>query len=163
MNRILAVLGLFVMSGIASAKDGLSVGVGKLINNVNASKAGWLFDAGYSKGPWQLDIFRIHDSYMGTEIMSTGIYRWQFNKLSLGAGVILTDAIEVPTWWSHSGIANAKWGWGLSGQCYVCGEVLQVGYEINPRLEFQARYVANERFLLPSHNGALVVLKYSLN
>lgn len=160
MNKFLAILGLFVMSGVAAAQDGISVGVGKLLNNENHDHPGWLIDASYRRGPFQATFTKVSDSYMGSEINSLLLYRKDYSRVSLAGGIVLAQTYEVPAWWFES---HDQQGWGLRSQCFLCGVAAQVGFKISNRLELQVRYFGTDHFLIPSHNGAFALLSYRLD
>jgi hypothetical protein len=139
--------------------DGVSIGAGKLLNNSNGQNPGYLADATYIKGPWQVSGTRVYKSYLGDEINISLIYRHSWGKWSLGGGAIVAQSYSVPDWWFGAGREQA---WGLKAQCLLCGFAAQAAYKITPKVELQLRYWGTDRFLIPSHNGALAVLSYSL-
>ena len=153
------ILWLLLLAAPAAFADGLQVGGGKLFNNENRDHPGWIVDAAYVKGPIQFSVSKVNDSYMDSEINASLVYLLRHNRWSIGGGVIVSHSYKVPQWWFDQGGAQ---GWGVHAQCLFCGTVGQLGFQITSRIEFQVRYWATERFLIPSHNGALGVLSWKL-
>lgn len=152
-------LSLLLLFGAAAHADGLTIGAGKLANNANTAHPGWLMDATYTHGPLQFSATRVGNTLMGDELNASAIYKRSWGRFSAGAGIILAQSYQIPQWWFESG--NQQ-NWGVHAQCLLCGVAVQVGWQLSPRLEFQVRYWGTERFLIPSHNGALGVLSFHL-
>jgi hypothetical protein len=139
--------------------DGLSVGAGKLLNNANTAHQGLVTDLTYTRGPIQLSFSKVSDTLMGSEMVATAMYRLGRGKTTLSLGAVAAYSVQVQDWWFTSGRQDA---WGLHANCVMCGVAAQVEYRATPKVSVQVRYWGTERMIIPSHNGALVVLSYAL-
>ena len=161
MKILLALLASLILS-VSAMADGLSVEAGKLINNINHDHPGYTIGRSYTKGPFQFSVDKVNNTYMGAEMIASAMYRFQYRNASLAVGPIVSYSVQVDDWWWKDGHNGTNEAWGLRANCLFCGSQAQLAYKFNDRLELQVRYMATEKFIIPSHNGAMVLMSYQL-
>lgn len=144
--------------------DSFSLGAGKLLNNATTARPGYMLDLTYThpleKGDVQLSVTQVEKDLISDHTLNVTLsFIAHYHDFSGGPGLIISQTYSLPQWWIDN---QGKQAWGKNGQCSFCGLAVQMGYDITPRLQLQARYWSTQYYIIPPQNGLMLLFSYRI-